>query len=168
MTDNENIKAFECCEANEGDSPNCEECPYFGLREKPSDCYKKARKGVLDLINRQKAEIERLNNLKRFEKFIDERIHTDKVRNAAWEFKAKEDRDEAFEKELEKLFDIANARAEAIKEFAERLNKEAEKVYIDREGDFVEAHNEIYYTVADWCKETSDNLVKEMAGAESG
>ena len=59
-------------------------------------------------------------------------------------------------------------KAEAIKEFAERLNKEAEKVCIDREGDFVEADNTIYDTVANWCKETSNNLLKELVGEDNG
>ena len=56
------------------------------------------------------------------------------------------------------------SKAEAIKEFAERLCEEADNICIDREGDFVEEDNEIYNTVADWCKETSDTLVKEMVG----
>lgn len=78
---------------------------------------------VRDIVEQQQSEIERLNNLKRFEKFIDERIHTDKVRGLTWEFKTKEERDKAFEKELEKLFDIATAKSEAVKEFAERFLK---------------------------------------------
>ena len=60
MTDNEIIKSFECCEANEGNRPNCKECPYFWLEEKPVDCHKRTRRQALDLINRQQAEIERL------------------------------------------------------------------------------------------------------------
>lgn len=56
---------------------------------------------------------------------------------------------------------------EAIKEFAKRLNKEAEEVVIDREGDFVFANDKFYESVADWCKETSNNLTKEMVGAYS-
>lgn len=59
-------------------------------------------------------------------------------------------------------------KAEAYKEFAERFNKEAEKVEIDREGDFVETENKIYDTVANWCKATSDNLLKEMVGDNDG
>lgn len=55
-------------------------------------------------------------------------------------------------------------KSKTIKEFAERLNKEAEKVEIDREGDFIEADNKIYDTVANWCKTTSDNISKEMVG----
>lgn len=58
-------------------------------------------------------------------------------------------------------------KSEAVKEFAKRLNKEAEEVVIDREGDFVFANDKIYETVADWCKETANNLTKEMVGAYS-
>lgn len=45
---------------------------------------------------------------------------------------------------------ILAIRTEAYKEFAERFNKEAEKVEIDREGDFVETNDKIYDTVANW------------------
>lgn len=91
---------------------------------------------VLDLINRQKAEIERME--------------------------AKQMMAEGYADALEE-----RAKSEAIEEFAERLNEEAEKVCIDREGDFVEADGEIYDTVADWCKKTSDNIVKEMTGEQN-
>ena len=48
MTDNEIIKALECCGGS-----NCHECPIEGCTD---DIFGNA----LDLINRQKAEIERL------------------------------------------------------------------------------------------------------------
>ena len=53
MTDNETIKAFECCYV-EDSRLNCNECPIkgacddFGVRDE-----------IKNLINRQKAEIER-------------------------------------------------------------------------------------------------------------
>ena len=53
MTDNENIKAFECCYV-EDSCLNCNECPiknacdYFGVRDE-----------IKNLINHLKAEIER-------------------------------------------------------------------------------------------------------------
>ncbi len=55
MTDNESIKALECCIKDD-----CENCPYLanGLFE----CGEHFNEDVLDLINRQKEEIERLNN----------------------------------------------------------------------------------------------------------
>ncbi len=49
MTDNEIIKALECCSTDDG----CETCPAHG-----TGC--ELEKPALDLINRQKAEIERL------------------------------------------------------------------------------------------------------------
>ena len=52
MTDNEIIKAVECCTGN----TKCCECPMF----RTPNCMNKAFDYALDLINRQKAEIERL------------------------------------------------------------------------------------------------------------
>ena len=58
MTDNEIIKALECCCI----ALNCEECPCRGNN---GTCTGVADFEVLDLINRQKAEIENLrHNLK--------------------------------------------------------------------------------------------------------
>lgn len=51
MTDNEIIKALECC------MNACKECPFKKYGE---ECAAKLNKCALDLINRQKAEIERL------------------------------------------------------------------------------------------------------------
>ena len=51
MTDNEITKALECCI-----NDDCDNCPdTFG------NCEHNAMRNALDLINRQKAEIERLN-----------------------------------------------------------------------------------------------------------
>jgi hypothetical protein len=64
---------------------------------------------------------------------------------------------------------VEEAKAEAYKEFAEKLNKEAENVGIDREGNFIYSDSdntpfEIYDTVAEWCKDVTDNLLKELVG----
>ena len=56
MSDNEIIKALECC-ANEG-FQDCENCP-LNIPHQPCSKVKLPRIS-LDLINRQKAEIERL------------------------------------------------------------------------------------------------------------
>ena len=57
MTDNEIIKALECC-SKPVIEEYCSECPYhLGGQE---NCHKLLG-DILDLINRQKAEIERLN-----------------------------------------------------------------------------------------------------------
>lgn len=55
MTDNEIIKALEICGTYKG---KCIDCPAF-VKVDRSNC-KKVLLGALDLINRQKAEIERL------------------------------------------------------------------------------------------------------------
>ncbi len=58
MTDNEIIKALECC--NKSDSgKSCFECSY---RQYCPDCLTRRNKDIIDLINHQKAEIERLHS----------------------------------------------------------------------------------------------------------
>lgn len=59
MTDNEIIKALECCRDNDNNlnMEKCfEVCPYDG------ECAGKFMQDVLSLINRQKEEIKRLKN----------------------------------------------------------------------------------------------------------
>ncbi len=51
MTDNEIMKALGCCCVSE-----CDECPY----DEQTACVEILKEGTLALINRQKAEIERL------------------------------------------------------------------------------------------------------------
>ena len=86
MTDNEIIKALECCGC---DNYQCDNCPYA---YKTCTVYKDS----LDLINRQKAEIERLR--KKIEELSE--VLSDSIR-----IRYKE------------------AKSEAIKEFAERLKR---------------------------------------------
>ena len=56
MTDNEIMKAMECVMGND---VNCSECTYQKVLPFPS-CRMMCAKNALDLINRQKAEIEKL------------------------------------------------------------------------------------------------------------
>ena len=55
LTDAEIIKALECCIAKSG--KGCSNCPYHHYYE---ECRTKRNNDCIDLINRQKAEIERL------------------------------------------------------------------------------------------------------------
>lgn len=140
MTDKDIIKALECLS---GFALKCRECPYSSRYKFPL-CQQQVAKDALDLINRQQAqladerakieicaetisrqdaEIERLKKLKCFEIFIDERIQKSNELGLRREFRTKDDYDEAFKKEIEKLYDISTATVEAIKEFAERLKK---------------------------------------------
>ena len=95
MTDNDIIKALEC--HADPDVATCEECPMLNIR----DCAYKVSKNALDLINRQKAEIERLSKLA-----LERHTHIYNLNS-----------------EIEKLRKTrySDAKAEAIKEFAERL-----------------------------------------------
>ena len=56
LTDNEIVKALECCKS---DTVLCNECPY----DKIGECIEKMCADSIDLINRQKAEIEQLQTL---------------------------------------------------------------------------------------------------------
>lgn len=93
MTDNEIIKALECCNIN----GSCSKCPYDGARfETERDCASEMTADALALINRQRAEIERL------EKAIEVVDFMEELR----------------EKQLKR------AKAEAVKEFCERMGIE--------------------------------------------
>ena len=61
MTDNEVIKALECC--LDISPSNCKNCSLFNITNSTMVCSKIATKFALDLINRQQAEIERLKNI---------------------------------------------------------------------------------------------------------
>lgn len=119
MTDNDILKALEWC--------GCEECM-----------------AILDLINRQKAEIER------YAKENNEKYNK-------WEIL-----DNRTKQRYAELYEEAKAvvRFEAIKEFAERLKRELQEncpTITAEEDDF--SGYDIFET-----DDIIDNLVKEMAG----
>lgn len=59
MDDNELLKALEICAKN----ANCTGCPFRDVNKRGGeDCISFGCKQAIDLINRQKAEIERLHN----------------------------------------------------------------------------------------------------------
>ena len=89
MTANEIIKYMQCVIGNE---VSCSECTYQKALPFPS-CRRMCAKNALDLINRQKEEIDRLN------------IELQSMRSAANSYK----------------MHYETAASEAIKEFAERL-----------------------------------------------
>ena len=120
MTDNEIIKALECC--TDESYENCNECPYS---TDTLSCERlKLLEDSLDLINRQKAEIERLKK---------------EVSVARDAYISIQDRYE-------------HTKAEVYKEFAERLNEEAQI------ADCFDSYNMVVGT------HSIDNLLKEMVG----
>lgn len=105
MTDNEIIKAAEHCFLLE----DCRVCP-FNRGEGSASCMLNLGKSTLNLINCQKAEIERLRDYyKRYYDLVK---------------KAKELQDDVeYARDRLLLFDeaLTKAKSEAVKEFAERL-----------------------------------------------
>ena len=93
MTDNDIIKALMCHRTNR--TSTCEKCPLFLTDE----CSAELSGYALDLINRQKAEIERLNAI------------IENINDSIDPLPFETDFDKAMKK----------AKTEAIKEFAERL-----------------------------------------------
>ena len=94
MTDDEIITALECCNSGRLKYP-CEICPL-----RMYDCEYILPKRALDIINQQKAEIERLRNLTK-DIFMKATTHMDNIGN--------------------------KIKSEAVKEFAERLKNSADK-----------------------------------------
>ena len=121
MTDNEIIKGLEIC-SNNGD---CKECPINPHHGNYGYCTSLAIKAALDLINRQKAEIDRLRYA--LENECD---------HCACELLDQRDK----------------ARAEAIKEFAERAK---DRKYLSSEW----SHGGHPYVVE---VDDIDDLVEEM------
>lgn len=123
FTDDEIVKALECC--CDVDVDSCNKCPIYphSLNMTQTDCMETAMRNALDLINRQKAEIESLK--------------------------------EAYAI-YEETTGLKWARAETIKEFAERVK------------DIVDDPALIRGRVIDIIIDTIDNLVKEMTGEDNG
>ena len=126
MTDEKIIKAMKFCS-----DTNCLYCPLLDAPLQEKECKSNLILNALDLINRQKAEIESLQNDLRIWKNIAHR----------------------------ETSYVENARAEAIKEFAERLK---EKRYLRpmSQAEYFGLCEEKWVVNVD----VIDNLVKEMVG----
>ena len=130
MTDNEIIKALECCVSDGGCIPTG--CPMI------NECridIKSAEKYAIYLISRQKAEIERLQGCVKSEEEVREIMKSQMI--------------PMVKEVVNEQFDVAVklARAEAIKEFADRLKEKLGNT--------------------DLAIRFIDNLVKEMVGADN-
>lgn len=126
MTDNEIIEALECCKNGKCITRNC---PYSHYPYEGDECHPALAKAALDLINRQKAEIERLKGCVKSEEEV--RVIANATVQAG----------------------IGIIKAEAVKEFAERL-KEYVESYDVTTGYKITIVNAVE-------EETIDNLVKE-------
>ena len=143
MTDEQIIKAYERCFTLGFDASTCYECPFYTATAK---CTEDLRDSALALINRQKAEIERLKK---------KNTILSKNADTAFQDGLDENRD-LFKKEVE-----PEIRNEAIKEFAENL-KEEMRLDDGCKYDCAECH----YDCKDYIP-FIDNLVKEMTEASN-
>ena len=145
MTDDEIIKALEICSTTGG---KCTDCPAF-VKVDRSNC-KKAFKGAVAIINRQKEE---LTKNEKIIKAANDLIVTQKAEIesliAGQETLQKyiAEKDAEIERLLQKL---QQPQSEAVKEFAERLKEKAEYFREEKESFVPETY--------------IDNLVKEMVG----
>lgn len=149
LTDNEIIKALECHTGN--NSKRCQVCPYtiYGCY-----CLDHLHPDLLDLINRQKAEIEKLEKENTvFREII--KKQDDEISALRKDLLKRENLEESFSKSV-KQFDkrlektVKLERAEAYKEFTEKFKEKiSQKVCCGRLS-FVETEYEL------------NNLLKEM------
>ena len=159
MTDKEIIKALECCFVNR----SCTGCSQYGK----DCCIVQTGAKALDLINRQQAKIANLE------------IELKAMRGAANSYKAEVERLQGCVKTEEEVRAIAketiynqiqSIKAEAVKEFAERLiQKDGEMNHIfDDCADILvpEEYKKGRDEKTKEIRQTIDNLVKEMVGEE--
>ena len=139
FTDDEIIKALRCCA-----SYDCSACPLYS----PTiNCVIVLPQKALELVDRYRAEIDRLNA-----------VHADMTESLRLAAEANKD----MAVELDAMRGAANsykmhyetARAEAIKEFAERAKEKMQNLARMEYG-----NDEIYFLIG---KSFIDNLVKEM------
>lgn len=185
MTDNGIIKALECCKTN--NAFDCNYCPYEGIGNEMVGCVNRLIGDALDLINRQKAELDdlkrddlprckdalrRANEIgMRLDKENQElKAEIEKLRNAKVIFETVDycagDLEDALKEvgrlkiENESLRMAANsfklhyntARAEAIKEFADKLQE------------YLADHNAVS---ASYLSEFVKKLAKELTEGDS-
>lgn len=144
MNDNEIIKALECCVKSRNTDAYCHECPYrnYGY------CLDKMMSDAIFLINRQKAEIERLKSMNQsmLDMIHDLRAENERLNKAI-------DNYEACLKSVEII------KANAIKEFAERLKDEAETTWWFDDEEQTKVCTERLIPVS-----VMGEIVKEMTG----
>ena len=143
MNDSEIIKGLECCYK----TFECETCPYNREDNKrmymgSPECKGVSIKDVVDLINRQRAEIDRLN------------IDLKAMRGAANSWKAEVQR--ICKKEFDNIeIDVETVKSEAVREFAEKLKEHSCNLTEYDEGGWSD-------TVSAVKVEDIDRLVGEM------
>ena len=137
LTDEEIISSLEVIAATR----NCDECKIRNCKRGTCNCSQITANAALDLINRQKSEIERLKECPKCVYEYDGEVTEYCIQGPCPNFKPVY---------VSADLSIKQIKNEAYKEFAERLKKET---ISDRGYDILQ-------------KGTIDNLLKEMVGEE--
>ena len=152
MTDNEIIKALECCFANDWNRTKCDKCKFY---TGTLGCVEDLKCASIDFIISQQAEIERLHNEV-------SKTRRKALLEASSKFAGHSDYHgdtilcklicmaEGKEVGIAKPLDTGEIKFEAIKEFSEKLHDRAH---------YSEDFNEMVVCCFD-----IDNLLKEMVG----
>lgn len=158
LTDEEIVCTLKCC----GVYHSCDSCPFYEDKVDGKDCLSYLQTYALDLINRQKSEIEKMN------------IQLQELWNTASLYKAEGERWKDYNENLLTANtvlsnEILEAKEEAYKEFAEKLNEQFLNLQYNAKTtrktvkieELKEQMDWILHTVA---IETIDNILKEMLG----
>lgn len=133
MKPDEIIKALECC-LKTNQAYKCMECHYY---KKTVNCLRSLMTDTVDLLNRQKADIERLNNIT---------AQADDFARSICDIRILKGKAIADSTDL--LTYIEDEKRKAIEDFAERLKSLFDTDY----------HLDRYY------RKTIDDVTKEMVG----
>lgn len=150
MTDNEIIKALECCKNGQ-----CADCPRIYTPYEIFRCKEDLISNALDLINRQQAEVERLRD-ENLQSEYPARIRVDDFLVCA--------------NSLGEWLEFCDSlKAEAIKEVVERLKKHIESLEYNANTTRKTITVQMLYDQINWVlkeviPKTIDGALKEMAG----
>lgn len=146
MTDEQIMQGLKWCYQVEG---SCGDCPYRPDEIKKAKCHDRLGNDVIDLIKRQQAEIERLKKTNPLFEYAAKSVHQyiEDGKTYYLDFVNEEYEAEAISKKIDYICNIQDIRAEAIKEFTDRLKQNLSF------GKYITA-------------EQIDNLVKEMGCGE--
>lgn len=185
MTDNEIIKALECLQKENSTPEDRHKCYFMWKKETCFNCHHTVAKEALDLINRQKAEIEKFKNRQKPTGASGYKIENGKVvffANILGGCRVEKENLEEVVKTLNELLQecynkdeiafhlkcatedlkTANAKIERLKKGRAKARADAIKEFADRLKDKICFFNCDLVNV----DEDIDNLVKEMVGEE--
>ena len=158
MTDNEIVKALECCVS---EKKGCKGCPYE-VDGCLLDGTNKLLKDILALINRQKAEIAKLEKV---EKYADETIKAQaaEIERLKGDLEYQCDSCKNIQLSRQEYWKaISQARSEAIKQFVEKVETELD----ERVSENIRNRNPHWYIAKRIVRETAIEMTEVSGNGE--